>query len=267
MKTSLQKFSVAVFVVMLLSMLDTCILAWSTPRNKIRAVAGETKNVTGKLADPVDPNLLKVHFKTEEAQPAQNPADEILAYQPRRPEFQIRFVQAQGRMWRGILKVEPTAAPGNYPIRVFQRDRDPGEDSPELTVQIFSDEGSYRKSFISLSKRFLGLEPWWITLFLLPVGGLCIYLVMRQTAEAETRLQSIGVGPIYRLAKGKDQWDIMFGLGSKHGVRPGDRLQILNANRQIKGSLEVLEVGPESSTAVLDLNADIAPDDLIARNR
>jgi hypothetical protein len=267
MKTPLQKFSVALFVLMLLSMLDTCILAWSTPRNRIKAVAGETKSVTGKLVDPVDPNLLKVHFKTDETQPAQNPVDEILTYEPRHREFHIRFVQAQGRMWRAILTVEPTAAAGSYPIRVFQRDGDHSENIPQLTVQIFSDEHGYLKSFLSLSKRYLGLEPWWITLFLLPVGGLCVYLVMRQTAEEDTRLQSIGVGPIYKLAKGKKHWDIMFGLGSKHGIRPGDRLQILNPKRQIKGYLEVIEVGPESSTAILDLNVDIAPDDLIARNR
>jgi hypothetical protein len=266
MKTPLQKFSVAVFVLMLLSMLDTCILAWSTPRNKIKAVAGGTKNITGKLVDPVDPNLLKIHFETDETQPAQNAVDEILTYEPRYREFQIRFVQAQGRMWRAVLKTEPNAAAGDYPIRVFQRDRNPGKDTPQVTVQIFSDEHSYRKSFLSLSRRFLGLEPWWITLFLLPVGALCVYLVMRQTAEEEDRLQSIGVGPIYKLAKGKNHWDIMFGLGSKHGIRPGDRLQILNPKHQIKGYLDAIEVGPESSTAILDLHADIAPDDLIARN-
>ena len=267
MKTPLQKISVAVFILMLLSMLDTCTLAWSTPKNRIKAVAGETKNINGKLVDPVDPKLLKVHFETDETQPAQNPVDAILTYEPRYREFQIRFVEAQGRMWRAVIRVEAGAAGGDYPIRVFQRDHHPGEDTPQLTVQIFSDEHSYRKSFLSLSKRFWGLEPWWITLFLLPVGGLCVYLVMRQTAEEETRLQSIGVGPIYKLAKGKNHWDIMVGLGSKHGIRPGERLQILNSKRQIKGYLEVLEVGPESSTAILDLNADIAPDDLIARNR
>ena len=266
MKTPLQKISVAVFILMLVSMLDTCTLAWSTPRNRIKAVAGETKSINGKLVDPVDPKLLKVQFKTNGTQPAQNPVEGILTYEPRYREFQIRFVEAQGRMWRAVLEVQPSTGGGDYPIRVFQRDRSPGKDTPELTVQIFADEHSYRQSFLSLSKRFLGCEPWLISLILLPVGGLCVYLVSRQTAEEESRLQSRGVGPIYKLAKGKTHWDIMFGLGSKHGIRPGDRLQVINPKGQIKGCLEAIEVGPESSTAMLDLTADIAPDDLVARN-
>ncbi len=267
MKTPLQKISLVVFILMLSSMLDTCTLAWSTPRNKIKAVAGETRSISGKLVDPVDPKLLTVRFKTDETRPAQHPVDAILTYEPRYREFQIRFLEAQGRMWRAVISVEPNAAGGEYPIRVFQRDRNPGVDTPQLTVQIFFDKHSYRRSFLSLSKRFLGLEPWWITLILLPVGCVCVYLVMRQTAEEETRLQSIGVGPIYKLAKSKSHWDIIFGLGSRHGIRPGDRLQIINPKREIKGYLEVIEVGPESSTAILDLNADIAPHDLIVRNR
>ncbi len=56
-------------------------------------------------------------------------------------------------------------------------------------------------------------------------------------------------------------------MGSAQGVQSGHQLLILGKDRRVKGTIEVREVGPESSTGYLPLDADTVPDDRIGKKR
>ncbi len=249
-----------VFALMGAAMLDTCVLSWSTPRDHFRMIAGKKENVSGKLARPVDPALLKTTFTHEGGRLPEDLSERVLDYDPRYPGLKLRFLSIEGRLWRGELEAHPDVQEGDYPIRIFRAGEKPDDTAARFHLRVFSDEKSYRNSFWSLSKRLVGLEPWWIALMLLPVSLFCLYRVMRHTTEVDAALMAEGIAPIYKLARQKTHWEVLFGLGSVHGVQKGDRLTILGPDRKTLGAIEAEEVGPESSTGHLSLDAEITPD-------
>ena len=260
MAISLTRISTIVCILMGVAMLDTCMLALSSPQNHFKAIAGQQIYITGKTTRPVDsdPRFAAPNRNSDRL-------DEILSYEPHYQELQIRFLSVKGRLWRGVLETLDTAPEGDYPLRIFG----PWEKSPQeaaaFLIRIFKDEESYRASFWSLSKRLLGWEPWWVVLALLPVALFCLVKVVGQVSREDAALQAQGVGPIYKLSKQKTHWEVLFGLGASHGVTSGESLWILDASLNRLGTIEVLEVASEFSKAKLPLDADIAPDYLIAR--
>ncbi|MEW5910552.1 MAG: hypothetical protein AB1659_12170, partial [Thermodesulfobacteriota bacterium] len=258
-------FSIGVFVLMLLSVLDTCILTQTESKRQFKVVAGRSENITGKLSDPVDPRLLKEVFAADRNRSQDDLLNTVVDYEPKSPGFEIRFKSIEGRLWRGELRVKSNAAEGTYPLFIIKAGETPGERTEPVFIQVFNNEEDYRKSYWSLGKRFFGIEPWWLAIFMFPVAILSIYQVMRRTTREDEVLQARGIGPIYKLVKQKTHWEIAFGLGAFHGVKPGDRLVVLRPDGSTAGNLEAKTVEREFSEAILKLDADISPDHTISR--
>lgn len=263
MATPLTRISIVVFTIMGVAMLDTCMMAWSNPKEHFRIIAGQQDNISGKTLQPVDPAVLKARFQIEGDQLPNDVWDKVLAYAPHHPGLRIHFLNAKGRLWRGVLDADPHVMEGDYPVRVFRVGDKLDEAGDPFLIRVFRDETGYRKSFWSLGKRFFGVDPWWIVLGILPVAAGCLVMVMRQTAREDAALQAAGIGPIYKLVKRKTHWELLFGLGSVHGVRPGDRLAVMGPDRKIRGVIEAKDVADESAGGDLPLDADIAPNYLI----
>ena len=259
-----KKFTLVVLILLALSIIDTMIMAVTGSKYIFKAVAGKTAFISGKLAAPVDENQVKRHALLAGNEGQRTPYDEIITYAPQYDFFRLQFLDAKGRLWRGTLESTETAPQGDYVVAIFQKALGPEEKAPKFTIRLFQNEQAYRKSFFSVSERYLGLAPFWVTLVLLPLALYCIFITMRDAGKELSDLQAKGIGPIYKLAKRKTDWEVIFGLGSRHGVNPGDCLVVLNKHLEPVGEILSADVGPESTTATYPLDNPIAPDHFIA---
>ncbi|MBL7180308.1 MAG: hypothetical protein ISS65_08895 [Desulfobacterales bacterium] len=259
-----RKFTLLVLILLVLSIIDTMIMAVTGSKYTFKAVAGKTAYISGKLAEPVDENLVKRYAHLSGKENNRTPYDQIITYTPQYDFLRLRFLEAKGRLWRGILESTETAPQGDYVVAIFQKALGPEEKAPKFTIRLFQNEQAYRKSFFSFAERYLGLAPFWVTLVLLPLVLYCIFITMRDAGKELSDLQAKGIGPIYKLVKGKTDWEVIFGLGSRHGVHRGDHLVVLNKHREPVGKIIATEVGPESTNATYPLGNPIAPDYFIA---
>ncbi|MFH2218992.1 MAG: hypothetical protein ABII68_04955 [Pseudomonadota bacterium] len=259
-----RKVAVLVLILLALSILDTLIMVVTGSKYTFKAVAGNPVYISGKLTAPVDENRVKYYTQIAGTKPNRTPYDEIITYTPQYDFFRLRFLEAKGRLWRGVLESAKSAPQGDYVVSLFQEAEGFDEKAPKFTIRLFQNDRAYRKSFSSLSQRYFGFAPFWMTLVLFPLALYCIYITMREGGKELEALQSEGVGPIYKLAKRKTDWEVVFGLGSQHGVRPGDHLVVLNKHREPVGEIVATEVESESTNATYPLADPIAPDYLIA---
>jgi len=264
LKSLNKKFTLVVLILLALSIIDTLIMAVTGSKYIFKAVAGKTAFISGKLAAPVDENQVKRLTLLAGKEGQRTPYDEIITYAPQYDFLRLRFLEAKGRLWRGTLETTETALPGDYVVAIFQKALDPEEKAPKFTIRLFQNEQAYRKSFFSVSERYLGFAPFWVTLVLLPLALYCIFITMRDAGKELSDLQAKGIGPIYKLVKRKTDREVIFGLGSRHGVNPGDRLVVLNKHLEPVGEILAAEVGLESTTATYPLDNPIAPDHFIA---
>ena len=112
-----------------------------------------------------------------------------------------------------------------------------------------------RRSYLSLCERYLGFGPWWLVTGVAILAGFVLWRQFTLSGETDAALQASGLGPIYKLARNKDHWELLFGLGRRHGVREGEVLALLDQKRTRVGSVTALRVGEESSQARLGLDA------------
>lgn len=260
------RFTLVVLIMLVLSIIDTMIMAITGSKYTFKAVAGKTAYISGKLAAPVDENQVKRYALIAGEEKDLTPYDQIITYTPQYDFLRLRFLEAKGRLWRGVLESAESAPPGDYVVTIFQKDLGQEKNPPQFTIRLFQNKQAYRKSFYSFAERYFGLAPFWVTLVLIPLALYCIFITMRDAGKELSDLQAKGIGPIYKLVKRKTDWEVIFGLGSRHGVHSGDRLAVLNKNQEPVGEIVAAEVGPESTSATCPVNNPIAPDHLIAIN-
>ncbi len=259
MKNSFNMVALAVFAICLLSVADS-LRGFLESKLILRGVSGSTLPLSGNL-DALPPELeaLNTNFK------AGKPLGEMLELHADSPFLYMEFLELDGRMWRGVLRIPDGVPVGEYHFTVERMGVTPTPESRAFLLKVFSDNEALLKDFPSIAFRLVGLQPWWITLATLPLGIALFYLAWMRSGEEEIALQARGMGEIYRLAKRKREWEVLFGLGRKHGVATGDELLLLNAKRQPVGRLRVTQADYESSTSTVPLDQDIKAGYLVAK--
>ena len=264
-KKTFRRFSIAFFIVFLLTLIDMVAFILTDSKTVFKVVAGGETEISGKLTDPIDPNELRPLPDQSGGPLANRDLNRLLAVSPENRHYAIQFTGVNGRIWRGILKTEPFAAPADLAFHVLQTGKAEEPRPIIYHVFIYPDEASYRHSYLSLTKRWTGIDPLWAPLMLLPLGVLIFWIGFRIARQEESDLQAGGVGPIYRLVKQKEHWEVVFGLGSRQGIRPGDTLQVLDSRHRAVGEIVAREVAVDHATATIDLQTPIRADYLIAR--
>jgi hypothetical protein len=266
-KKTFQRVTIAFFILFLLTVVDSICFALFESKTVFKVIAGGQIPISGKLVKPVDVRNIPKRGTGGEFDPqGVQRLNRLLTYEPSQRGYYIQFTGLEGRIWHGLLQIESSALPGEFGFNVFASDNPPvSAESSAYRVIIYPDLETYRRSFFCLSKRWLGINPWWLSLLFLPVSILFFIAVFRATAIEDAKLQANGIGPIYKLAKRKEHWEVIFGLGHRHGVQPGDTLLILDPKRQPAGQLPVEQVHADYSTARVSLEERIRADYLIAR--
>ncbi|HDI59296.1 MAG TPA: hypothetical protein ENF48_02885 [Desulfobacteraceae bacterium] len=257
--------TMAVFGLLALAMADILIDAVGNRANIFKAVAGTVVPISGKLMGSIKPYAQQnAMFDNRIVDPAL--IDEILVCEPEYPAFRIHFLELKGRLWRAELQADSGAAAGEYPVFIRQRSLPPDPEAPPLQVRIFANEEALHASQTSLFRRYLGLAPWVVAMVLLPAALLLACRAYRGAEGSISALQARGLGPIYKMAYRKTGWEILFGLGSDHGLRNGDVLQLLDArHRPVGCEIVAFHVGPQSGEAVVDPTVKLRPGFVVYR--
>lgn len=273
MRNVLSRLSVLLFLLFLAGIVDIILyLAFDAHSDVLRTLPGQQHEVVGKLPEAVS-NIYampRTDDSTKETQRIALLNDKVLAFHTETAGLTLHFQELRGRVWRGELHVGPQTPPGRHTVTVSTKETlhplATGEEASTVLVDTFADAAALRQSYVSLSERFLGIGPWWLVTAILPLAGLLLLHGYRRAGEEEARLRARGLGPIYKLARGKDHWDILFGLGSIHGVQEGETLALLNAKLHRVGTILATRVGRESTEARLGLDADISPFHVVTRD-
>jgi hypothetical protein len=264
-KQAFRRISITFFAVFLLALIDMVAFILTDSKTVFKVVAGGETQISGKLAEPIDPNELRPLPDQSGGSLTDRDLNRLLVYGPENRHYAIQFTGVNGRIWRGILKTEPYAAPADLAFQVMRAGM-PVEPKPVIYhVFIYPDESSYRYSYLSLTKRWTGIDPLWAPLMLLPLGVFLFWIGFRIARQEESDLQAGGLGPIYKLVKQKEHWEVVFGLGWQQGIRPGDTLLVLDSRHRAVGEIVAGEVAADHTTATVDRQATIRADYLIAR--
>lgn len=264
MKSRYQKAAMAFAFIALLAVVDGLAKGIRDPRDTFRVVAGGETFINGKLDLTLDVDGIKSHSEVSRADDPKL-LNDYLRYIASSPEIQIEFLELQGSLWRGVVRAPRFTPGGEITFQAYAKGQPPGEKTPHSILRVFDSEERLRADQPSLVLRYLGVEPWWVLAGSLPLAVLFGFLVFRAQGDEEDELIARGVAPIYKLAKRKEGWEILFGLGARQGVRVGDELCVLAPDGRAVGALKATKVGPNSSHATLDLAMEIGPDYFVAR--
>ncbi len=272
MRKILPRLSVLLFILFLAGMADIVLyLVFDARSEVLRALPGTRHQVVGKLPVAVE-NVNLLPRSEDAARESERVAllnAKVLDQKADAPGVSVRFLELRGRVWRGELIVAPEVAAGRYVVEVFPReviDREAADREPSrVQVAVFPDAASLRASYASLSERYLGVGPWWVVSAIVPLAALLLFQAFGRAGREDAGLQARGLGPIYKLAREKDHWELLVGLGADHGVGEGDSLYLFDPKQRLVGTMTVLRVGPESAEARLGPDADVSPSHLVAR--
>lgn len=264
MQNHFQKAAVVLFVLTVLGVVDGLARSVLEPAHTFRVVAGSETLASGALDISLDKDGAKAHSEVAHSGDAKL-LNTYLRYTATSPEVQLEFVEMRGTLWRANIRTPRTLPAGQVGLAVFARVQPPTASTPRYTLRVFDSAEALQADLPSLSLRFLGFEPWWVVMVCLPLAGFFGFLVFRATGEEEDALIARGIAPIYKLARKKDGWDIIFGLGGNQGIQTGQELVLLSPDGRVVGSLRAGKVGPASSRSTLDPGVDVRPDYLVAR--
>ncbi|MBF0233730.1 MAG: hypothetical protein HQK65_11935 [Desulfamplus sp.] len=175
-------------------------------------------------------------------------------------------------MWRGHLKANSSLRPGQYNIKIKFRDvsmikpddREKVEKLSEYRVNVYSDAKAMRQSDLSLIKRFTAISPWLIAIVFFPIVLISGGLIFIISGRVDTEMANNGLAEIYRVSKHDEGLEVFFGLGSTHGVEPGEKMHLFNEKGDLVTEIVVENIGRETSSAVISM-PKIRPGCIVAR--
>lgn len=272
MERLLSRLSILLLAIFLVGVADIVLYLVFDARGDMLRVVPDTRNeVVGKLSESVhNINILpRADDASREAERIELLNTKVLAQHADTAGLDIHFLELRGRIWRGELTVGPDTPLGPHKVTVFPREAlgsdAPPEEPSVVLVTVYPDAAAIRQSHVSLCERYLGFGPWWLVTAVAILACVVLWRQFLLSGEADAKLQASGLGPIYKLARDKDHWELLFGLGSRHGVREGEVLALLDQKRVRVGQVTAVRVGEESAQARLGFDAAISPYYLVAK--
>lgn len=249
-----QKTTALFFVIVALSLLDSCQAKFRTPFNVFNVMPGSTLEIAGALEKKV-------------------PIEE-LTYKSASERIQLSFSEVRtgiwmgGAMWIGHLTVSPDISPGEYRLIVFPvgYKLTPEKPVPILLINVHQDYSRLRQSFKSFIQRGSGINPWWIVIFCLPCIGFSLGTTFYLSRKLEYLLAQEGKAEVFKVSARIEGYEIIFGLGTKHGVRPGDALSLFDSSGRYAGSVTVQKVGEGDSVALAEFDSRVMTGYIVSQN-
>ncbi|MFZ2089812.1 MAG: hypothetical protein WAU47_14675 [Desulfobaccales bacterium] len=241
------------FLLASLAVLDGITAKFREPVNVFHVLPGEEAEVNGPIPE---------HIKAPEA----------LTFASDSPDLTVFFDAIHsgyflgGNMWRGRLAAGGNLAPGKYAVTVRPKDYPKEKPGYDLRVVVYPDPLSQRAAFKSLIKSRTGTSPYLVAAAFLPFIGISLGLVYLLSRRIEVLQAEKGLAEIYHVARDEGQYRVAFGLGTGHGVNPGDQVTVLDPAGNYVGVARVQESSAQDSVGLIATDQDIRPGYLVSRN-
>lgn len=166
----------------------------------------------------------------------------------------LRFAGAESsvwhNIWHGTLDISPSAEPGNHTLSVRCDAEIPEKRITEYTIRVYKDLSTYNSHIRSYIRRHWGVSPWWVFLGIFPVFVSCFALVYCFSGQKASLMAASGRTEVYKFKPSGEDWLISFGLGSEHGIKQGNMINIYSPDGTKAGTAKVQDVFPGHSVAV-----------------
>lgn len=172
-----------------------------------------------------------------------------------------------GTEWSGTLTVSHHIEPGEYRLTVFPKVQE--SQKPPLFFQIFvhRDQLSLRQSSTSMIQRYIGIPSWWVISFFFFLTGLALLTVFHLSKKVERLMAKEGEAEVFWMRTGLVGYEIAFGLGTKHGVKIGDRLPLYNEEGRPAGTVEVQKVSETDSIGIIGFDSAVRPGYIVSAHK
>jgi hypothetical protein len=239
-------------LVAFLAVLDGLIAKFREPVDVFHVLPGEVVNINGPIPEDVK-------------------GPEALTYASDSQDLTVAFETIHsgyflgGNMWRGRLWVDGNLLPGTYTVTVRPKDSPPDNPGYQLRVVVHPDPMSQRAAFQSIIRRLTGKSPYLLAAACLPLMVVtlgAVYLLSRRIEELQAES---GLAEIYHVARDGGQYLVTFGLGTRHGVSPGDEIIVLDPGGIVVGTVEVQKSTDLDSVGLGTLDQSIRPGYFVSR--
>ena len=233
-----------------LAILDGLISKFREPVNVLHVLPGDLVDIDG----PIPENIKRT---------------EALTYISDSPYLLVAFEVIHpgyfmgGNMWRGRLAVDRNLLPGKYTITVRPKDYPANKPGYQFRVVVYPDALSQRAAFRSVIKSQTGISPYLVAAAFLPLILITLGVVYILSQRITVLQAEAGLAEIYRVAGEEGQYLVTFGLGTKHGVSPGDQVTVLDPEGNYVGTAQVQESSDQDSVGKVTLDRDIRPGYLV----
>jgi hypothetical protein len=237
-----------------LAIIDGLVAKFREPVNVFHVLPGDVAEVDG----PIPENIK---------------GTEALTYASDSKDLAVTFVAIHpgyfmgGNMWRGRLTVGKNLAPGKYTVTVRPRDLPASKPGYQFRVVVYPDALSQRAAFQSQIKRQTGFSPYLVAAAFTPFILITFAAVYLLSQRIDTLQAEGGLAEIYRVSRNEGQYQVTFGLGTAHGVNPGDQVTLLDPEGTYVGTVKVQESSDQDSVGSITVDRDIRPGYLVSRNR
>jgi hypothetical protein len=237
-----------------LAVLDGLIAKFREPANVLHVLPADVVDIDG----PIPENIKRTEALTYTG----DSPDLAVAFEVIHPAYFLG-----GNMWRGRLSVGKNLAPGKYTVTVRPKDYPPAKPGYDFRVVVYADALSQRRAFQSLIKRQTGRSPYLAAAAFVPLIFISLGMVYLLSRRIDLLQAESGVAEIYRVARDEGGFLVTFGLGTEHGVRPGDQLFLLDPEGNYVGTIQVQESSDHDAVALATLDRDIRSGFFVSRSR
>jgi hypothetical protein len=236
-----------------LAIIDGLVAKFREPVNVLHVLPGEVADIDGPIPETVK-------------------GTEALTYTSDSKDLDVKFTAIHpgyfmgGNMWRGLLTAAGSVTPGKYTVTVRPRDFPAAKPGFQFRVVVYPNSISQRAAFQSQIKRQTGLSPYLVAAAFLPLILITLGVVYFLSQRIDTLQAEGGRAEIYRVSKNEGLTLVTFGLGTKHGVNPGDQVTLLDPEGNYVGTVKVQESADQDSVGSITLDRDVHPGYIVSRN-
>jgi hypothetical protein len=242
----LGKMGAIICILFFASILDTCVARFREPLFTVHLLPGGSESVEGQLDYNVK-ELPRMRIETPDA----------------RVRLQMDKLQSGfwlgGSMWIGAISAADDTPPDTYDIRVFALDPPSAKPLAAFRAVVYPDYAALRESFFSLIQRTFDIRPWMVAVACMAALGIVLYRMGVLSRRVEQMLADQGRAEIFHVKKADAGFEVWFGLGERHGVEAGMRVDICSENGQPICDAVVQRVDAENGMALADARAERLP--------
>jgi hypothetical protein len=246
------KAGACVCILFAIAILDGVVAQMREPVNVFQVLPGAALQINGSLAEKLSGIEELTHTSTTDAI--------HVTFETLYSGFWLG-----GYMWRALLTVDAPCAPGSYTVTVGLRNNPQPKPLASFQIHVHPDANRLRQTYQSIIQRTFNLSPWWLVGALLPLIGLAFGVVYWLSQKISALLAQRGEAEIYLVREAELGQDIAFGLGTRHGIRVGSQVTVLNGSGQPVGAAIVSKVSETDALARVGLEGDVKPGYMVVK--